>query len=138
MKCHKYLHQSLPAQLSILRGSRLHHMLLGVMSSLPAGRLQLPPPRCRRSAHGSRPATHGRAPGPRQPRALHDTALQRGAFLRQTLLLRKHNMHLWHLFMPFHLKKGILILKVLLSVLNPASFKDHFSLKLENRPSYFQ
>lgn len=35
MKCHKYLHQSLPTQLSNLRASRLHHMFLEVMSSFP-------------------------------------------------------------------------------------------------------
>lgn len=35
MKCHKYLHQSLPTQLCNLRASRLHHMFLEVMSSFP-------------------------------------------------------------------------------------------------------
>lgn len=33
MKCHKYPHQSLPTELGSPRASRLHHMLLEVMSS---------------------------------------------------------------------------------------------------------
>lgn len=140
MKCHKYLHQSLPPQLSILRASRLHHMFLRVMSSLPGRPAAAPaaavPPQCPqlppRAATGAAggPAPERRSPG-RQ-------GFQRVSFPRHTLLLWKRSTHLRHISMLFRLKKGTLILKVLLSILNPASFKDHLSLKQDNHPWYFQ
>lgn len=64
MKCLKYLHQSLPPQLSILRASRLHHMFLGVMSSLPGRRAAAP---AAAVPAAPAPRSHGRAPAPRPP-----------------------------------------------------------------------
>lgn len=123
MQCHKYLQQSLPPQLSILRASRLHHMFLGVMSSLP-GR-----PGCssrRRSARSPRPAGRPRSGLQRLCCPRHTLCAPRRALCAPTARV--------------HPVPGPKITHSAFNsvAFNPTSFKDHFkghfSLKRENHP----